>query len=345
MKTSMLSLIVVVAAAGAASGQTSELNLFYDVRPSAAEILTPAPPYIYSASLSPYVSYGIGQEYPLSNGGGRGDEQMVFLSPKLEDVTDYTGFGQPDGLDEHFFSWDEDVDWSKGVFYLYAEYEALQDFVATGIGVDQAVPSGAFATGNGFYLRSVVTTLENTSIWDASEVTGGNALTRLKMVKVPLEGSPPVFDSDAGIGPGDLVQVAKVTVESEYRNGETAVASWGVKLTVNGFLCSQFHPTDPNDVTVNFGYVSGSAELGGPGSQEGTTSTEPDMVIMVVRKGDFNLNGVACDGDDLIAYYAIGAYPSQCNPFELYLADFDDDGHGATSIDDFDYYKHAAGVP
>jgi hypothetical protein len=344
MRKVLLGLVLVACVASVANAQ---LNLFYDVRSTTAAIITPAPPYTASTSLCHYIGYGIGQNYPLYQNGGRGDGQVIYLSPKLEDVTDYTGLGPPDGIPEHEYSWDPNVDWSRGDFYLYAEYFGAAGTVISSIGVTQSIP-GAFAGGSGMYLQSVATTVQTASLWDNTNFTGSNASTKLKMVRVPvLAGSPnPVFNPNIGLRPNGFEKIAKVHVETAYRNGESAVKSWGVKLALNELLCTAVKaPPGSVALNVNFGYATGSPEAGGSGSQLTPPLPNPtdDMKIMVVRKGDFDFDGVPCTGSDDFAYFDIALLynGSNCDPPEQYLADWDTDGVPATGTDDGEYFKQA----
>ena len=84
----------------------------------------------------------------------------------------------------------------------------------------------------------------------------------------------------------------------------------------------------------NFGYAAGVPE-------PGTSNATPDLVVTVVRKGDFDWDGAAATGVDDYAYYSIGADPTLVNPVEFWLGDFDLDGAAFTGLDDYDYYKHA----
>jgi hypothetical protein len=350
MRKIVFGLLLVACVTSVASAQ---LNLFYDVRDNTADILSPAPPYTASASLATYFPYGIGQEYPLFNGGGKGDGQRIFLSPQIEDVTDYTGFGAPDGIPESVYSSyiympdpaNPKYDWSLGDFYLYAEFAGAAKVVSS-IGATQDIPAAAFAVGGGMYLASATAAVENASLWDGTNFTGSGTSIKIKAVKVPVAGSPPAFDALAGLHNGSFEKIAKVHVQSSVRNGESAVGNWGVKLSVNELLCTQVqYPGSAGALALNLGYAAGAPEAAsGSGSVLGATSATDDMVITVVRKGDFDVDGVAATGSDDFAYYDIALYydGTNCNRFETYLADFDMDGIPATGSDDAEYYKHAA---
>ena len=338
--TIMLGCFMLIASSSAVSAQ---LTLWYDVRSSLAVIDTPVPPHTNSASLStrfpPY-----GQGYPLCNGGGRGDGQVIYLSPKIHDMTDYTGYGPPDGIDEHISM--SGCDWSQGDFYLYATFDGDPNEVISTLGVTQEIPSTAFASGvKKYFLQSVTTTLQNTWLWDGYLITGSNATTNYRLAQIPAGGNPPVFDPNQGLGDGDTEQIARIHVETAYRlgAGPFPVATYGVKLKVNDLLCTRVSDPGPAAVLpVNFGYAANcSPEAGGPGNVAGTTSPTDDMVIMVVCKGDFDLDGQPATALDDLAYIDIATYynGTNCNPFELYLADFDCDGVPATPLDDFEYYK------
>jgi hypothetical protein len=349
MRKIVFGLLLVACVTSVASAQ---LNLFYDTRATTADILSPAPPYTASASLATYFPYGIGQEYPLFNGGGKGDSQRIFLSPQIEDVTDYTGFGSPDGIPESIYSWyaympdpaNPKYDWSQGDFYLYAEFAGVGQVVSS-IGVTQDI-AGAFVGGSGMYLASASATAENGGLWDGTNFTGSNASINMKMVKVPVAGSPPAFNATAGLHNGSFEKIAKVHVQSSVRNGESAVANWGVKLSVNELLCTRVqYPGSAGALPMYFGYVGGAPEAAsGSGSVQGASSATDDMTITVIRKGDFDADGVAATGSDDFAYYDIALYydGTNCNQFEQYLADFDLDGIPSTGSDDGEYYKHAA---
>jgi hypothetical protein len=330
------------------------LNLFYDVRPTIAEIDSPAPPYTNSASLSIYAPY-IGKPYPLANGGGRGDGQFVFVSPQLEDVSNYYGTGT-DGIDENIAILNPAYDYSQNDFYLYAEFLGTAGEIASSVGVTQSIPAAAFTGGNGFYLASAAATPMTATLWDGTNFAGSNASISMKMVQVPVTAGP-AFDNDAAyLNPGDTEQVAKVHIQAEYRLTETApyynggdVAdirnySLGVKLAVNELLVTRVsYPTAAAVLPVYLGYDNaGALELWGNGTSTTGTNPTDDMSIIVVRKGDYDFDGGAASGVDDYAYYSIGADPTNVNPLEWWLGDFDGFGDGPnTGLDDVDYFRHA----
>jgi len=355
MRKFLLALALVAVATTAANAQ---LNLFYDVRATAAEIAAPAAPYTNSASLDDVYYYG--QSYPLYNGGGRGDGQVIYLSPKLADVVYYTGFPPTDGRDEHWNvmeSGQPDVDWSQGDFYLYAEYVSAAGPVISSIGVTQEIDPDAFvAADDKFYLDSLTVTPETPTLWDGTNFTGSDASISMKAVQVPVAAGP-VFDNSAAyLNPGDFEQIASFHVETGYRTGSGLVppTTYSLKLKVNELLCTQVaYPTAAGNLAMNMGYAAGSLDplLGGQtGSDNNATSAADDMLITIWRKGDLDGDGTQCTGIDDLAYYTIalkwnGLPPpdTNINPLEQYLTDFDVDGSPATGVDDMDYYKHATG--
>jgi hypothetical protein len=340
----MLALTLVLVAASTVNAQ---LNLFYDVRsvddftvPNAID--NPAgTPYVNSASLATYAPYGIGQNYLLQSGGARGDGQMIWVSPKITDVTDYTGFGGPDLQDEHLYSWDANLDYSKGAFYLYGQFIAGGNEVVSSIGVDQNIPAAAVVDNDlNFYLLGATTTIENATLWDGYNFSGSNASTSLKMVQVPvIPGTPnPTYDATAGLH--GTQKLAKVAIEGAFKEGavnNTAYAQYDLFLAQNSLLITQVaYPGPAGALVYNFGYAGGSPE-------DGTANLTADMVIIEVRKGDFDLDGAAATGIDDLAYYDIASFynGTNVNPYELYLGDFDGDGAPCSGIDDGEYYKHA----
>lgn len=355
MRKFLLALALVAIATTAANAQ---LNLFYDVREK-TDILTPAAPYLASDSLCTYVAYGYGQNYPLYNSGGRGDGQTVWISPWMKDFCDYTGNPlYPDGIPENEHSFYAGIDWSKADFNLYAEYAAPAGTVVSSIGVTQEIPAAAFTANAGdFYLESVSVTPQNTTMWDGYNFVGADDSISMKMVQVPVAAGP-VFDTDAAfLNPGDFEKIATFEVQAaEMAYGEDPeVKSYEVTLKVNELLCTHVaYPTPAGNLSMNLGYYQGAEDPltgGNTGSDLNATSANADMIITVVQKGDFDLDGAACTANDDFAYYDIVTFYNgvdNCNAFEMYLADFDLDGLPATGIDDYEYYKHAtfpAGPP
>jgi hypothetical protein len=339
MRTLLLGLALVGMTVTAVSADA--LNLFYDVRPTIAEIDSPVAPYIYSASLCPYAP-SIGYNYDLYASGGRGDGQMVWVCPKIEDTTDWTGFGAPDLVEEHISTINPSYDWSQADFYLYAEFQGTAGQIVSSIGVSQTIPAAAFAAGGGFYLESANATPMTTTLWDGTNFAGSDAAISMKMVQVPVTAGP-AFDNDAAyLNPGDTEQIAKIHLQAAYRNGETVAASYGAKLAVNELLVTRVsYPTAAAVLPVYMGYNAGSLELWGNGTSQIGTNPSDDMVIKVVRKGDFDFNGTAADAIDDYAYWAISPDPTMCNPFEFWIGDMDLDGMTCSSLDDFDYIKHS----
>lgn len=349
----MLALTLVLVAASTVNAQ---LNIWYDVRPDLAAIDNPAgTPWVNTGSLSPYIGSAVGQVYPLqniANPGGRGDGQMVWISPKLHDVCDYTGLGLPDGLDEHWISAElgETIDWSTNSFSMWAEFIGTGNEVVSSIGVDANIPAAAFAgaVDGVYHLTAAVTTIENASLWSGYAIGGGNASTSIKMVQVPvIAGTPnPTYDATAGIHAGSpTTKIATVAVTSDYRNGAEGgrfdlPTTYGLFLSQNSLLITKVaNPGPAGALAYNFGYAGGLPE-------DGTNNQSADMVINVVRKGDFDLDGAAATGIDDYAYYGIAANfnGSNCNPYEMWLGDFypaSIDGGPATGIDDYEYFKHS----
>lgn len=334
MRKIVFGLLLVACVTSVASAQ---LTLWYDVRPTIAEINTPAIPYTnwHSAAPDPYPSYGIGVNYPLYNSGGRGDGQILYISPKMADVVDYLGNPPGDGIDEHLCDiCGPGVDYSVGDFYLYASYAAPAGKVVSSIGVTQDIPAAAFTAGD-MKLASVTAAAQNTGLWSGTNFTGSNASISLKMVQVPVAGSPPAFNAGAGIIPGATDQIAKFHVDTAYSSTSALPVGYGVKLAVNALLVTQVqYPGAAGDLAVNFGYVAGAAEAAtGTGSVQGATSATDDFTIQVQRKGDYNANGTI-DGDDLTAYLFVTSYDmNMVNPAELYLSDFNLNGTPADGDD------------
>jgi hypothetical protein len=352
MRKMLLGLALVACLASVANAQ---LNLFYDARATTAEIVTPVAPYTNSASLSYYAYAGIGQNYPLANGGGKGDGQMIWVSPQIHDIVDAYGQPTPDGYDENFYSWSYGaLDYSRGSFYLYADYSADAGNVVSSIGLAQNIPAAGFSANGSFFLESAATTAtaENLDLWSGYYINGSNDSTSLKFVQVPVTtGTPPAFDAAAGIVPGSLAQIAKVDVRGAYRvRLEEKVKTYGVKLAVNELLCTQVkYPGTAGDLTVKLGYANGVPEAAGSGSTQGVTSATDDMTMYVVRKGDFDLDGAAATGIDSLAWFDIVKNSNfadpNWNPFEQWLGDFDGDGVPCTGIDWGEYSKQFNVLP
>jgi len=341
MRKVVFALLAVAALASVVNADS--LTLFYDARSTAAAINTPAPPYTNSASLCLYAPYGIGQNYPLYATGHAGDGQMVWVSPKIGDLVNYYGQTIPDGIPDEQCVWNN-YNYSLNSFYLYANFVGQAGAVISSIGVDQAIP-GAFSAGADpqFFLQSATTTLVNTSLWSPSgtSVTGNNALTTLKMVQVPVKAGTagPEFDTTVGLRANSgITQIAKVDLVGAMRPHRTVpppakVGIYNVSLTENALKVTSCAAVAPPALTKYFGYWHGAPDTG----------SNPDMVIYVVCKGDFDLDGTGATTLDNFAYYDISAYATQTNfnPFEQWLGDFDGDGQPATTIDNIDYFRYA----
>lgn len=354
MKRGLVFALACVTVAALTTGVNAQLNMFYDVRGNIADIDAGNPPiFANTASLAGYFPYQ-GYEMAVQNGGMRGDGEMVFLSPKIHDVTDYTGIGPPDGVDEHidlFYG----GDFSVATIYLYAEFVGTAGEVVSSIGVDQDIDAAAFADdGSHYYLLGATTTIQNTGLWDGHlpDPSGSGASVPIKLVQVPVTdpGGGPVFDATAGIGPGTTHQIAQLDLEGEYRPGSATGTpqSYDLFLGVNNLLCTRVSDPGPAPLlNVNFGYDgAGSPEAGGSGEDEATTSPTTDVVIRVQTKGDYDSDGRVTSIDDFAYYDMSGNWNgdpvnTNMNRYELYLSDFDLDGSPATALDDFQYYQYA----
>lgn len=351
MRKYVLALALVGICATAAS---ADLDLFYDVRATIGDIDAPSAPYTNSLSVSPYIGSYIGQNYPLQNGGARGDGERVYVSPKVRDYTNpYTLLANDtDGIPEHQFPFDTSIDYSLASINLYASFSGNAGEVISSIGADQDVSADGANTAASFAQPTVTTEIVNTGLWDgwlpAAPAAGGS--TAIKLVQVPVIAGP-AFDATVGIGNGDTELIATVNLEGQVRpdsepdgvDDPGAVGLYNVFLSVNNLLCTRVADGGAADVVVNFGYDgAGSPEAGGSGTVDNTTSPTADAVITVIRKGDLDYDGFAATGVDDFVYYAInaseGSNPGAIHPAEVWLSDFDADGFPATGTDDFGYF-------
>jgi len=263
-----LALVIAPAVANAQSA-----SFFLDERDSIAEINAPS------------TTQGYANE---AFGGGRGDGQVIRVTPKIN----------PGVTDDHITG----RDLSLETMTLYVDYSTLGDpnEVLSSVGIDFAIGAPAVgergllsATGTIFNLAAEVGSANDpwnaTSISTAFTTSGGG----IKMVRVPVAaGAPPVFQASLGITEGNGYRLARIQVEGDNCNLAGCTPALGVSMSVNNLLITQVSNPGPSAaVNVNFGYAAGAAEAAGSGSTAGTTSATSDATVVVAHKGDFNGDG------------------------------------------------------
>jgi hypothetical protein len=306
VKMKKLIAIALVSVAFVGTANAGDLDLYFDVRDAGA-IMSPAAPYTNSATiLAPGVAY------PLDNAGGKGDGDILYVSPKLAGNAHIEPVST---FDSSFAS-----------INLYADFNGNAGEVVSSIGANVDLAA------SGDYSLDDASFTINPANWSPSGTlsTVTTAGGSLKAVQVPVDAGP-VFNPLAGINGtnNELVAVGTMDVEGAARAGVGAIGVVEVRLSVNNLLCTRVADPGPaGAMTVSFGYDAGAPEAAVDGSTDGAgVGGAADAVIKVVMKGDFDEDGSTTFIDLNIFLAALGnPGGAGLNPSDRWKGDFDNDG-------------------
>lgn len=296
-KYSFILSAVAVTGLTVAAKAAPESTYWFDVRPTAASITTPAAPYT------------VGQgDFPDDGGagGGRGNGQVLRVSPTLAG-------GQH--LFNSFPNFDNggagDNNAATGDLYLYSDVLANQDApagtndVISSIGIDMAIgtttatPRFEIATVAWSWTLTDATVPVNYGF--ANGVSSRTGVVGAKYVKVPVSGAS-LYATAGGLVPGGPYQLGKLSIGGAARDAvgcQTANtthannSTYNVTMSVNNLLITRTFSTGGNAVPeerVSFGYTGGAIEADVSGNTVGGAGVR-DGVIQVRLKHDGNGSG------------------------------------------------------
>ncbi len=340
------------------------LSIWYDNRATAAAIVTPTST-AHIAGTSVEVTVGKAQTLIVrntasGNGGGPGDGQTLFVSPRLPVNP---AFQPTVNLGLHWVGIKNKAgtviatDYSRRTLYKYMTVESRGGTgeVIGALGLTTNITKGG-AAGVGNKIENV-TVAANGALWNGNTnvvaSAGDNWSVTNKSVKVPVSAGP-VYNTSGGAVPSATpyqLQAMTVTANVWQKGIAITESTYGVKDAVNNLLVTRvvstgsLPPEEPDfgyttdyvggnpDGTAGSLYRSGSfnnanlpeANSGGDGLTIGTTSVQNDATIVLQTKADFNNDGLVTGGDVASFNAALGAGAS-LRQRELFLGDLNDDG-------------------
>lgn len=354
-KTIIAALALALVAGFAANAMAQDSVMWFDVRNNSADFGT-VKVNQWITGAAPKGPYLNGQDVgdPALNAGGRGDAQILRVSPTFT----ASGWHLNGGLDLNAFGdWDRDGNYSTSALYLYMD-------------VNGPFGSGDVISSIGFDIDSVrrSTLLANSYTaswaWEAGPWSAANAgfvngaaaagpngepaWAGAKAVKVPVEGTPPAFAVGAGLVPAAApYRLGKLSVTGLVRSCAPATnftnkSTYDLHLVVNNLLITRAFETGGDGMEeVAFGYTGGAPEapyISGNAEGEpdqGVTPTAADAVISVQMRSDYNANG-RMQANDLAAYLAAAPKGLLITQNEAYA--FDYNGNGQLQANDLADY-------
>jgi hypothetical protein len=311
LAVALVAALLVPASAALAANTTDGLAFFFDTRDTTSAI-SPQGGALGNAQWdAPIVPWS----NELDNNGGRGDGQVRFVSPVIP-----SGNHVSSGFDS-----------SAASTFLYMDVEdraAGDDDIISSVGLDIGIAkdSGDYdldaATGVSFTMFNDAADVgggATTNAWDDTAVgtVGVTGISGIKAVRVPVAGAVPAYDATLGLGIGGTYRLAQVDFQGgdrpPFQIPAPTPAVFSAKMAVNSLLVTRvYNPAGGAGTTPeqpDFGYSNGLPEaasvpgIGGlaNGSDEGTTSTAADLVIVVKAKGDFDQDG-NMSNDDINAF-------------------------------------------
>lgn len=351
MRKSILAALAVALIAGfAANAMAQDSVMWFDVRNNTGDFGT-AKVNQYITAAAPKGPFLNGQDpsTPVTNAGGPGDGQILRVSPKFT----ASGWHLNGGGDVNAFGdWDRDGDYSTSSLYLYMTVNGP-------FGSGDVISSIGFDVDS-FRLDAIQkNTYTMDWTWEAGPWAAANAgsvpgatgtgpngepnWAGAKAVKVPVEGSPPAFAVGAGLVPAvEPYRLGSFAIEGQTR-GCAPFASffnrstYELYLKVNNLLITRAFETGGDaQEDVAFGYVGGAPEAPAVnGNTDGATSTEPDAIIEVRMRSDFNGNG-KLQTNDLSAYLTAQGKGFGISQLEAYCYDYN--GNGKLQTNDLSDY-------
>ena len=279
------------------------------------------------------------------NAGGFGDGQVLRIACHHNDSFEDGNYPNA------WPNFDGDGDMKTGQMWLWATVNdagGCTDDVISSIGIDfETYDAGAGGwnriAGMTFAWESMVYDETNEGKADGGPAAGDPpTLAGAKMVKVPVVSPGPTYDASGGLVPGTVpptdYRIGKLTFTGDLRTCPTDDtvgdfednSTFELYLRTNQLLITR--TCDGNShvpENVQFGYWPADATI--PGNQDDEISTDPDAMIVVNLKGDFDGNGVV-DDNDIVGYLAAKAAsnppgfpppPPEVTQRQLYMGDFE----------------------
>lgn len=323
------------------AAQAGESNYWFDVRPTAASITTPAAPF----------TFGQG-DFPDDGGagGGRGNGQVLRVCPTISN-----GYhNSPTGAGPSYPNFDADGNAATGDLWLYVDVNPSNDVpvsagdVISSIGLDMAISTTAsaprFEIGTVNWSWTLTDPTVPVNYGFANGVSSRTGVVGAKYVKVPVSGAS-TYATAGGLTPsGTPYQLGKLSIGAAGRgavNCNTATtthatnSTYTVNMSVNNLLITRTFSSGGNatpEERVSFGYTGGAIEADVSGNTVGGAGVR-DALIQVRLKDDSNGSGHVTSLDISGFTTAQNKVPNtSINQRERYLFDRNNNGT-VTSLD------------
>jgi hypothetical protein len=313
------------------AAKAGELNLWFDVRPTAASITTPANPFLVGQGDQPNDG---------GPGGGRGNGQVVRLQPT--NSTNYhtavAGTSYP--------NFDADGNAATADLWLYADVNPNTDApagtndVISSIGFDAAISTTAatpryeIATAAWSWTLTDATVPVNYGF--ANGVSSRTGVVGAKYVKGPVSGAS-VYATAGGLVPSATpYQLGKFALTAAARDAVSCAtggthatnSTYTVTMSVNNLLITRTFSSGGNAVPeerVSFGYTAGAVEADVSGNTVGGAGIR-DALIQVRMKGDTNGSGNV-NGLDIGGFTTAQGLGTNITQAQRYLYDRNNSGN------------------
>jgi len=271
-----------------------ESTYWFDVRPTAASITTPAAPF----------TFGQG-DFPDDGGagGGRGNGQVLRISPTL--------VGNQH-LANSYPNFDGDNNAATGDLWLYADVLANQDApagtgdVISSVGIDAAISTTAatprFEIGTVAWSWTYVDNGGNANFGVANGTSSRTGVVGAKYVKVPVSGAS-TYATAGGLTPSATpYQLGKFAIGGAARDAVSCAtvntthatnSTYTVTMSINNLLITRTFSSGGNatpEERVSLGYTGGAIEADVSGNTVGGAGVR-DAVIQVRLAHDGNGSG------------------------------------------------------
>lgn len=297
-KYSFILSAVAVTGLTVAAKAAPESTYWFDVRPTAAAITTPAIPFLHGQG-----------DFPDDGGagGGRGNGQVLRISPTISN-----GYhNAPAGAGPSYPNFDADGNAATGDLFLYCDVLANQDApagtndVISSIGLDMAISTTAatprFEIGSVAWTWTLTDPSVPVNYGFANGVSSRTGVVGAKYVKVPVDGAS-LYASAGGLTIGGPYRLGRLAIGAAARdavncNTQTTAhatnSTYTVTMSINNLLITRTFSTGGNAVPeerVSLGYTGGAIEADVSGNSVGGAGVR-DAIIQVRMKADTNGSG------------------------------------------------------
>jgi hypothetical protein len=344
----VLSAVAVVAIASIATAQSTQ---FWDVRDNTGagqSITAAAPPF--SVGQGDFPNDG---GAPSAGTNSRGNGQVLRLNPTVSN-----GFE----IRPAYPNFDGDGNKSTGKLWLYVDVaddaSGVGDVISS-IGNDiiiAAPVAGRYQIATTAYAwePAGAVTWSGTSNGTPSGPGGTLGVNDARAVKVPVSGSPAMYNTAGGLVPnpgGAPYRLAKLRATAASRGtGCTANAahatgsSYNLNMAVDSLLITRvYNGAGDAQEDVSFGYTGGAPEAAVNGNTVGAGSAGVrDAVVQVRMQGDSNGNGTVT-GIDIAGFTAASTLGANITQAQRYL--YDNNNNGTVTGIDVSGFTAASAAP